>query len=474
MNRIMEEARIKSHIQSLGFDNAAKYKAWCLKNGFGPSLNKTNTQFKSEYDHLKRTTALFYIKKDNQKITLKKSVELVKEGTKHFNDDKMFNCIASIYHDTSYPEYIYIDKNLFLEIILFLDQKTRLLEDSSYSTNICAIANILTKKGYWVRPWDSWTPKSYNSLKQFSSFVRHLFAKYPIPVFFDELWLKNEEQGHNWFIHVAQGGNIAKASGFIEKYPMTKKMAHYFMQAPDKFNFEEAWRYSQTKSLGGTDRLVYTLLNTPVFRTRSDNDFTLSLIKFFIDNPMLDMSRVGPIVDYIWNQKFTQLQRVINGRVEHMAPLQPNFSMTGRAVDSLLEQVERWHRQLGKEKKGGDLKWDHWLIEDFEVIDGLAEHHNQKIWRIKQLLNSRELSEEGRYMKHCVGSYGHSCARGSSSIWSLSLETKIGIEKLVTIEVGKNPSKIYQIRGKNNRLPTSLENSIINRWAIKEKIARLY
>jgi hypothetical protein len=469
----MEEARINSHIQSLGFDNVNKYKAWCLKNGFGPSVNKTVTQFKNEYNYMKETNALLFLKRDNRKITLKKAVELVKEGTKHFNDNKMFESIASIYHDTSFPEYLYIDKELFLEIITSFDQKTKLFECHSDSPYILAIASILTKKNYWIRSWDSWVPKSYNRLRQFSSFVRHVFTSYPIPVFFDELWFKNEEQGHNWFIHVAQGGNITKAPGFLDKYPMTKKMAHHFMQAPDTFNFEQAWRYGQTKSFGGSDRLIQILLNTPVFRTRSDNEFTLSLIKFFIDNPMLDMDQVGPIVDYIWNQKFTQHQRLIDGRVEHMAPLQPNFSMAGRTVDSLIEQVERWHRQLGKEKKGGDLKWDHWSIGDFEAIDGFAEHHNQKIWRIKQLLNSKELSEEGRYMKHCVGSYGHSCARGASSIWSLSLESKIGIEKLVTIEVGKNPLKIYQIRGKNNRLPTFLENSIIKRWADKEKISPL-
>jgi hypothetical protein len=353
-----------------------------------------------------------------------------------------------------------------------LEAKTDILNTPE---DVVAIANFLTKKERWIQTWDSWKPNSYNTKRQLSSFVRHLFAKYSVPVFFDQVWFKMNFQEHEWFILVAQGQNIVKAPGFLDAFPMTKKTAHYFMQAPDTFDFNEAWRYGQIKSFGGSNRLIQALKSTSVFRfySKKDNDFIISLIKFFIDNPMLDMVQIGPIVDYIWNQKFSNRSHVINGRVEQQDPLQPNFSMTGRTVDTLLAQVERWHRQLGKEKKGGNLVWEHWPIHDFELVEGFAEKHNQKIWRIQQLLSNKELSIEGRYMRHCVASYATSCYRGSSSIWSLSIETNLGIEKLITIEVGKSPIRIYQMRGKHNRFPIGRERDIIGRWAGKESIIKL-
>jgi hypothetical protein len=462
---------LEYHLRRMGFDTINKYQTWCSQNGFSSSLNKKNFQLKSEYNYVLEKNALFCIKKDNQKITLKKALELIKSGTREFKTP-LFDKISDIYYDNNLEEYLYIDKKMFIEILSFLEAKTDILNAPE---DVSAIANFLTKKDRWIRTWDSWKPNSYNAKRQFSSLVRHLFAKYPVPILFDQVWFKINNQEHEWFIAIAQGQNIVKAPGFLDAFPITKKMAHYFMQAPDTFDFKEALRYGQIKSFGGNDRLVQALKNTSVFRTyiKKDNDFIVSLIKFFIDNPMLDMTQIGPIVDYIWNQKFSVRNHIVNGQVEQQNPIQPNFSMTGRTVDTLLAQVERWHRQLGKEKKGSNLIWDHWDRNDFELIEGSIEKHNQKIWRIQQLLSSKELSVEGRYMRHCVASYATSCFRGSSSIWSLSIETNLGVEKLITIEVGKSPMRIYQTRGKHNRFPIGREKDIIRRWADKEGIIKL-
>ena len=73
------------------------------------------------------------------------------------------------------------------------------------------------------------------------------------------------------------------------------------------------------------------------------------MLQFFIANPMLDSAHIGPMIDYIHQQRFvSQDVFVAPGVVERRGPPQPNFTMKGRTPASLLRQVEAWHRTLTK------------------------------------------------------------------------------------------------------------------------------
>ena len=87
--------------------------------------------------------------------------------------------------------------------------------------------------------------------------------------------------------------------------------------------------------------------------------------------------------------------------------------------------------------------------------------------KIKELTSSRELYNEGRKMHHCVGSYAQNCHMGCIHIFSYTIND----ENTLTIETDR--SQILQIRGKCNRLPSTNEKSIINRWAKKFNILYL-
>ncbi len=52
----------------------------------------------------------------------------------------------------------------------------------------------------------------------------------------------------------------------------------------------------------------------------------------------------------------------------------------------------------------------------------------------------------------------------------MELETKEGIEPLLTIEVGHGANDIRQARGLRNRVATEKEKEIIRRWALQEKL----
>ncbi|TVQ18001.1 MAG: hypothetical protein EA382_18230, partial [Spirochaetaceae bacterium] len=114
--------------------------------------------------------------------------------------------------------------------------------------------------------------------------------------------------------------------------------------------------------------------------------------------------------------------------------------------------------------KGGLLQWIRSGIPDFELVEGKRESANMRVWRIVELLSSKELEEEGRSLGHCVATYASSCQRHASSIWSVRRESATGVTRLLTVEVDMKRKEIVQIRGLRNRLPEANEMTIVNRW----------
>ena len=69
-----------------------------------------------------------------------------------------------------------------------------------------------------------------------------MFVKYEIPGFMDKVWFEEHEEYKNWYMALAQGTNIRKLNIPI---PYTKKMSHFFMQAPNNMSVKEALRWGQ-------------------------------------------------------------------------------------------------------------------------------------------------------------------------------------------------------------------------------------
>ena len=358
------------------------------------------------------------------------------------------------------------DREGIYEALKFFDAKTKFCDDPAY---IKASIAMVEDTANCVRPLKQWRPKTYNMKKQFASLARHLWAQYDVPVFMDKAWLGGSSVQQQWYKDIGSGKNIRNSENL--PISLTKMMAHHFLLAPDNYSIEGALRWGQVHALGGDKRLADALLETRIVEDFRDDDFWLSVFRFFVENPMLDTVHIGPIIDYIWNQKYEdRIVFVGRGVAQEVGPAQPNFTMRGRTVDALLRAVNAWHRQLGKETKSGNLQWVASGIKEFSFIEGSKETKNMKVWRIKELLNSQELIAEGRQMSHCVATYAQSCNTGKCSIWSLSLETEEGMAKLLTIEVSNSSKAIKQIRGKRNRLAANNEKAIIRRWASREEI----
>lgn len=455
---------IQRHIRDLGLKSIEEYKTWCSKNHFSSSLNKSSIQRQKEIDFAKAAIATQLLSAEKKCRNLQDIIPKIYSNK--VRESELRNGIAKeialAFKRTKNPK-------LLLKILLFLDKNSDLLDDDSYINGIEAIA-----KHYkcWVRPLEHWHVKRHNQARQFSELLRHLFAHYSVPSFMDNVWFSDNEIHQKWYIHIGTGQNIRTAPELPT--PLTKKMAHHFLKTPQQYNVDEALRWGQVHALGGDKRLLDAFRGTRLIEDFEHDEFWLNVFRFFIANPMLDVSHVNPIIDYIWNQKY-QIQQVVveRGVVEEHDPPQPNFSMKGRTPDTLLKQVNDWHIALGKVQRGGKLQWMPSDIGEFQIKIKDNQKKQSKIFKIRELLSTDELIYDGSQMRHCVRTYADSCYNGRTSIWTMESMDELGkeLKKVLTIEVSLKEKSINQVRGKKNRLPTESEMSILRRWTVKENLS---
>lgn len=400
------------------------------------------------------------------KHPLKALEEIYKSASDSFNVPPTHGMphIASVFNmvrTSHYPKEVADSLYRILKHMMKLDVNFFDVAQGTLRSNISrALTDISQHKDKWLREPEGWKPTSHNSYRQFSSFLRHLFAKYPMPVFMDDAWFHQNKIHQSWFIHMGVGQNIRTASNL--PLPLTSKMAHHFCQAPPDFDVISAIRWGQLRAMGADERTIKATLSTRIGGVFTNNDFWSTVFAWFIANPMLDKNQYAPIIDYFQYQKYTPSIMIGDTRV----PAQPNLSMNKRTVDATLKQVEEWHKRLGHERKAGNLEWLPSGIPPLHHIEGDGEH--RVIYETVELLTSKSLKEEGSRMHHCVASYSQSCASRQISIWSLqSTDWFLNKRKLLTIEVSNQNNTIRQARGSYNEVASGKEIQIIHLWAKK-------
>lgn len=451
------EAKLLRHISRLALRTKEDYRAWCRQNGFSVALGKSDLQRQQERQKHARNVSMQRLRQHSREGKLRVQIVKISQGEvrgSELGSDLLLEIFTGFKRCKS--------PKLLLETLLYLERRSKLISNPRY---VQAVVALVFHHASWIRPVNHWRPQKHNASRQFGSLVRHLLADYDVPEFMDGVWFSAKRSHQKWFIHIGTGHNIRTAEGLpIE---LTRKMAHLYLQAPATCSVLTAFRWAQVQSLGGDKKLTDEIAGTILARRFKDNDFWLSVLRFFVNNPMLDRVHVHPIIDYIWNEKYVDLHDYdADGRMRNNGPAQPNFTMRGRTSASLLAQVDAWHRRLGMGIQSvGTSHWRRWTIADFRFVEGNRSSGTECIWQIRELLSSKELVAEGRKQKHCVASYVASCSTGVSAIYTMDFCDNDGERKLLTIEVHRKSRVVCQVRGKRNRLPTKTEASIVRRWA---------
>lgn len=461
------------HIESLHLGSVAEYLDWCSQHGFSRRIAKHWRQRLAERSFAHRAVAAARLmQKRREKRQPRRVLEQVLAGelAEHELTQAYLRAIFAAQRATQACRRTRL---AFAELVRHVATCSELLTARPAGgqlplarTYVDALLAMARHSQAWLRPATDWKPRTHNARRQFNSLAGHLFCTWPAPAFMDSVWFGGDgpeaKRRQGWFLHLGRGHNLRTADLPLD---YTKRMAHHFLQSPADYSVGAALRWGQIQGLGGGERLVRAVVGTRLGEQFEHEEFWATVLRFFVAHPLLDPAQVGPIVDFIHQQRFvSQDVFVAPGRVERQPPPQPNFTMKGRTPESLLRQVAAWHRTLAKTEQVR-VEWRPSGIERFQFTEGNERSRNLKIWTITELLSSQALVAEGRTMKHCVASYAHSCANRRTSIWTLEAESFEGRSKLLTIEVLIGARRIVQARGKCNMLPAERHLAILRRWA---------
>ena len=453
---------MRQHIEALGLTEKT-YGPWCWENGFIDSFEKSETERTIETDYhqqmLERNAAIDKILRDPKKLISYACANKMQPN--ELTRMKWSSFCLSVQNSRVETDHRRALEKLLLVVNERADFLFEQLEINGQTIHyVDALIELNGHRRSWKRPLEDWRPGKHNRKRQFGSLLRHLLAEYPVPDFMDSVWLLNQEGARkyrDWFIQIGSGQNIRGANNL--PLPLTKRMAHQFLDAPGAYNVLQALRWAEIHGLNGDRRLTEALLATQIGEDFAHHDFWRTVIIFFINNPLLDRRHVGPIIDYLQFQKFT-VQEVMAATqiIRHIPPPQPRLTMQGRTPAALLRQVDDWHEELGRSSNV------HGLIFKPSGIKGFEKKQAGDQWTIRELRSGTELVKEGSELNHCVSTYADSCTQGRCSIWSMERTRNDKLNKHLTIEV-QHHGLIVQVRGKHNRLCTSPELDLIRQWA---------
>ena len=484
---------LRRHWEELGFNTEGAYTAWCREQGFGAGDSKPDKQRRQEKqrrEEERARTALTHArqqtrKPDNAIVHLYEQPQAA-DGVK----TPYLRKIGALFAAEPDPQTRHALLQLLLRVqsggcLFGLEPVIPDLGHNAGNTFLDGLHTLARRHREWQRSLEDWQPDTRNAHRQFGSLARHLLTRYAVPGFMDRVWFEGTdaraELHQDWFLHIGRGQNIRTAA---LPFPLTKMAAHWFARSPEDFSVEAALRRGQIRAMGGNESLVRAVIATRLghdLETLPDHEFWQSVIHFFVNNPMLDTDWIQPIVDFIYERKFTpREEHSPDGQTIVLEPIEPTFSMKGRAPAALQIRVEAWHRQLAKETRKSFLQWEPSGIGAYAGNAPDPNTGKTVQWQIVELLDSAALKTEGKTMHHCVASYDRSCERGQTSIWSMRIvgATEEPHRNVMTIAVNNASHTITQAKGRCNKGPGDKRAGdrlnyaplLLKQWAAQEKL----
>ncbi|HWF20463.1 MAG TPA: PcfJ domain-containing protein [Verrucomicrobiae bacterium] len=366
-------------------------------------------------------------------------------------------------------------RDAFLRLLACVRSRTPLLKPTPGQGNpgwvgpvflINRLKNLAIRQHHWIRPCETWKPKSGNLRRTFRSLANHLLIEYSVPGFMDSVWDlpagAEAFRQQSWHIRLGRG---AAFRALNVPASLTRKMEHHARQAPDHYSVFQALRHGEIKGIGLHDSCARELVKGRLGQSMEHPEFWRTVLWFFMAHPETKPEHVNPIIEFIHFNKFA-IEEVgtENGTELRTAPF-PDFSLKGRRLKSLLRLVSAWQSDLLMDKPGESFSWARSAIQGFRFSEKRPGKEENFDWSIVELLNNTALLAEGCAMRHCVYSYASRCRCGETTIWSLRLRMNGHEKRMVTIEVDPRRRAIIQMRAKCNLRPGGRSREIIDKWA---------
>jgi hypothetical protein len=312
---------------------------------------------------------------------------------------------------------------------------------------IVALYNIARFKISCLNAPETWDGLRGHPLRIVSSLANHMFGLYPTPRFLASCWFGhgNERIDHrNWFIAHARGERFRRLSLPIA---MTRRMEHLFLRTPDHVSVAAALRRAEVLGLGGTPELADAVIATRLGQQFDEPERWREVLVWLVSCDDVRLDDVRSLVDFVHANRTAELR--------------------GRTFAAVMRWANEW---IGRARAAWH-SWprSRWKGMRVEVVATSREPRPSE-WTIVELLDSRELTHEGRAMRHCVARYARKCLGRYSSIWSLRHRWfgEDQARSVITIEAEPRTGVIVQIKALANARPSGAPLELVRRWAALE------
>lgn len=284
--------RVVEHYRALGIRSAGDYVAWCRRRGFVPSVEKSWEDIAREKSEVGRRIAnelSLRLREHKDPLgVLKDALSGKVHAPRVARHDLREICrkVQQVSKHTPHRDRLGEFFDVLADRARFLFDQVD-IGDRRYHY-VDALIALNMRRNQWIRPLEEWRPRSHNRGKQFSSLARHLLARYPVPGFMDSAWFRRDRGSgsyRDWFVHLGSGKNLRTARTPI---PLTKRIVHHFLEAPDHYSIESALRFGQVHAWGGGPRLADAISATRIGDGFAREEFWGTVIRFLVDHPMLD------------------------------------------------------------------------------------------------------------------------------------------------------------------------------------------
>jgi hypothetical protein len=331
---------------------------------------------------------------------------------------------------------------------------------------------LLLLSPFWVRSLDGWVPPSDavdDDDAVGRSLLEHLFVQFPVPATLFAPWTTMTAPSlkwATWLVLLGGGASLRRAAPRFG-WHISSGLLHHLHDAPERLQPIEAIVWAELAQRGGTAVEFARLRRHAAFiidttggsadaialdeeheRPARYRAFWIATVDWLVRHrDALTDEICRPVLDWAMHRFTEDLARG--------TPANLCFTWSGRTPAAAHEQAETYAREiLGS--RYGYIEHLTWSLRgwDWTVVDGAHE------WTISELTSSRELAAESAAMHHCVGSYAHRCAAGTSAIFSARRDG----ERMFTIELEPATRRVVQARGVANRACTESELAVVARW----------
>ena len=468
----LTDTALEEHIFALGLMSVSSYKLWCRRHGFAMETDKSDDEREAEIAFLRRLGEPDDPEAD--RLHDPRDAEYIRRiASGDLDGEKLTDVMTRVRRLFAEVDDAEGGREALLRMLLHVEYYGNLLvctlgcKQAAHSQRnlvISGLSQLARCHRHWIRPPEAWRPSSRKPQSQFADLAAHLFARYPIPPCLNAGWFDDDAEEaaiqQGWYLHIGAGQNIRTAEDL--PFRPTRRAAHLFMTSYDRVSHSPplaVLRHAQICAfdMDANRKVLWDLAHNEYLRGRQHGDFWTTVIQFLLNNPMLERSYIGPVIDYIHHVKYEPRRLPQpDGSVRVAPPKHPNFSVKSRSMAKLVREVDEWHRELSEEEYECGETWEPAGFNDFALTEYNAPLQRRVQWSIHELRSTSLLQFEGRVMGHCVGSYAKRCMSGESSIWSLRsrVEAEDAEQRhVMTIAVDNQKRIVTQARGRYNLLP---------------------